>query len=122
MRYPHLITIQRPTAVVDPTPGNQNQDTGLWTGDTSAADDLDTVWEGRCDCQDLGTVINRDEAGTPTLVSDATCFLQKERAVDLVKVNDMVTITWEDQTTSDARVLKKVRLDGSLLLKRLENG
>lgn len=120
MDYPHQITIRRPApAGVDPSPGTQDQDTGLWTGDTVATDDSVTVWKGRCDCQDKGEVILRDTAGQPVLEADATCFLAKERAITLVKENDIVTITWEDRTESDARVLRIRRIDGVLLLRRL---
>lgn len=120
MDYPHLITIQRNAAAgIDPTAGQQDPDTGLWTGDTTVTDDLTTIWEGRCDVQDKGEVITRDTAGQPVLEADATCFLAKERAVTLAKENDIVTITWEDKTKSKARVLRIRRLDGVLLLRRL---
>lgn len=120
MDYPHYITIRRPAgAGVDPSPGVQDPDTGLWTGDVIATDDSVTVWKGRCDVQDKGEVILRDSAGQPTLEADAVCFLAKERAIILVKENDVVTITWEDQSESDARVLRIRRLDGVLLLRRL---
>ena len=120
MDYPHLITIKRPAnAGVDPTPGDQDEDTGLWEGDTDPSDDYTTVWKGRCDCQDKGEVILRDSSGAPTLESDAVCFLSNQRAVTWVVPNNIVTITWEDETEQDARVLQVRRLDGSLLLQRL---
>lgn len=118
MDYPHLITIYRSAAGADPTPPVQDPDTGR-TDDVDASDDNTTVWKGRCDCQDVGEVLKRDQAGAPTLESDATCFLAKERAVTLVNDGDLVTITWEDQTTSDAQVLARRRLDGVLALRRL---
>lgn len=120
MEYPHKIKIQRPVAAgTDPTQGQQDPDTGLWTGDTDATDDLSTVWEGRCDVQDRGEVITRDTAGQPILEADGVCFLAKERAATLAKEDDIVTIVWEDKTESQARVLRIRRLDGVLLLRRL---
>lgn len=120
MEYPHKIRIRRPAAAgADPTAGQQDPDTGLWTGDVDASDDLTTIWEGRCDVQDRGEVIVRDTAGQPTLEADATCFLAKERAVTMAKEGDLVAITWEDGTVGNARVLRIRRLDGVLLLRRL---
>jgi len=118
MDYPHTITIYRTAGVSDPTPASQDPDTGRTT-DADTSDDNTTIWKGRCDVQDVGEVIKRDQAGQPTLESDATCFLAKERAVSLVNDGDRVTITWEDESTSDAIVLARRRLDGVLSLRRL---
>jgi hypothetical protein len=118
MNYPHQITVYRPAGNADPTPIVQDPDTGH-TADSDLTDDNTTVWTGRCDVQDIGEVLKRDPAGQPVLESDATCFLAKERAVTLVEDGDLVTITWEDQTTSDAQVLSRRRLDGVLALRRL---
>lgn len=118
MDYPHTITIYRPAGAADPTPITQDPDTGHTT-DSNLTDDNTTVWEGRCDVQDVGEVLKRDQAGQPILESDATCFLAKERAVSLVNDGDKVTITWEDKSTSDAIVLAKRRIDGVLSLRRL---
>lgn len=120
MDYPHKIRIYRAAgAGIDPTPANQDPDTGRTTGDANLTDDDTTIWEGKCDVQDRGEVIQRDQAGQPTLESDATCFLQKERAVSIVNVNDRVTVTWEDGSKQNATVLQKRRIDGALLLRRL---
>lgn len=119
MDYPHKIKIYRAAGVgIDPTPATQDPDTGRTT-DVNLLDDDTTIWEGRCDVQDKGEVIQRDQAGQPTLESDATCFLAKERAVSIVNINDRVTVTWEDGSTQNAVVLQKRRLDGALLLRRL---
>lgn len=118
MDYPHQITIYRPAGSADPTPIVQDPDTGHTT-DSNITDDTTTVWKGRCDVQDRGEVLKRDQAGQPMLESDATCFLSKERAISLVNDGDLVTITWEDKTTSDAQVLSRRRLDGVLNLRRL---
>lgn len=105
MSYPHRLSITREGT------GSQDPDTGAWTPGTAVM-----IYDGPADVQDGGETIQRDSDGRPTAVSDATAYLEDERAVGSIYVGDRAVVTWEDGTTADARVLKVVRLDGKLQL------
>lgn len=107
MRYPHRLLITRPVA----GGGTQNPDTGVSTPGSST-----TVYDGNADVQDEGKALSRDTDGRPTEMSDAVAYLADEAAIGSIKNGDGAVVTWEDGTTADATVQKRVRLDGKLHL------
>lgn len=108
MSYPHRWVCTRP----DPTdPGTQDPDTGAWTPGSGT-----TVYDGEADCQDEGETLRRDQDGRPLQSSEAVLYLEDESKVADHRPGDTGTVTWEDGTTSDAEVVRVVRLDGKLHL------
>jgi hypothetical protein len=73
------------------------------------------VYDAAVDAQDVGEVLSRDNTGTPTATSDVTLFLADESKLVDIKRNDVVTITWENQITRDARVARVRIIDGAVL-------
>ena len=118
MNYPHYIRIYR--AGGDTTgQGEQNDDTGRWTDDTTLPDDA-FVTKGRADVQDMGIRIDRTTAGMPVLEADYTVFMRTESKIKRCKIGDLVTIEWNDERPDTTARITKVRtLDGSLLLQQV---
>lgn len=119
MNFPHYVVVTRTGPGANTPGGVQDPDEGTWTDDPALPDKA-LVTKGRADVQDVGTVVQRDEAGMPTLTSDATCFFRTESKVKLCKDGDTVLIHWNDgQPDSTARIVKIRRLDGTLMLSRV---
>ena len=98
--------------------GDPDPETGL-IPDCPPGSDYQVVLEGLADVQDKPTILMRDAAGLPTLTADAVCFLADEKPISLVKPGDTVIVTWQDESTSDAEVMKVERFEGTMYLRRL---
>lgn len=120
--YPHRLKILQgqPGSTVAGPVGSQDEEEGTWTPtDNPEAPSADTVYEDLADVQDKGIVLSRDQSGAPTETADAVAYLADESKIGQIKVGQTAEVTWEDGTTSLGRVVKVVRLDGSLMLKNL---
>ena len=113
LKYPHTITITRPT----PGVSAGSMVSGVWVPNVTAT--LVAVYTGVADVQDTPKVLLRDASGVPVIVSDATVFLADGVNAAIVHEEDFVTVTWEDGTTDDARVMQTRRLDDRLALQWL---
>lgn len=111
MKYPHHWLCLRPDAA---TPGTQDPTTGALTGAGTL-----TVYDGKADCQDEGEETSRDAEGRLLIRSVSRLFLADTSKIGAHKAGDVGTVTWEDQTTDDAKVVSVRRLDSSLELEWL---
>ena len=122
--YNETIIISR----VDPTgsgsgAGTQNATTGVFTptDPETTHDGRVVIYEGVADVQDKPEVLTRDKTGQPLLTADGQIFLRDEAKIGLIKVRDIVEVTWSDGRTSDGEVMQVQRLDGSVYIRRLDN-
>ena len=122
MNFPHYITVTRGGGTTGTPGGTQDPDEGTWEDDPTLPDE-NIVTKGRADVQDIGAATKRNEAGMPTLMSDATAFFNTEEKAKLCRPGDLVRIEWNDGTPDAfARIVKVRRLDGALSLGELTYG
>lgn len=108
MSYPHRLRVTRASG------GAQDPDTGAWTPEAATV-----LYDGAADVQDEGEAMVRDADGRPLSTSDGVAYLASESAIGTMRPGDACLVTWPDGTTSDAEVLRVVRLDGKLHLRWL---
>lgn len=120
--FPHRLKIlqgQPDSSVAGPV-GSQDEEEGTWTPtDSPEAPSADTIYEDLADVQDKGIILARDQSGAPTETADAVAYLADESKIGEIKVGQTAEVTWEDGSVSKGRIVKVVRLDGSLMLKNL---
>jgi hypothetical protein len=113
--YPHTLRITRGST--DPGAGGQDVD-GVWTPDPGQPQEV-VLYDGPADVQDGGDTVERDNAGSPTAISNAVAFLADESQLSLILPNDAAKVTWADGSVTQAAVNKVRKLDGTIFLKRL---
>lgn len=101
--YPHRFRVAT-TAV-----GVQDDDTGAYTPGSETV-----LYDGFADVQDEGETMRRDADGRPLTMSEGVIYLEDEAAVATLSPGLPGVVTWEDGSTSDAEILRAVRLDGKL--------
>lgn len=118
-RWPHRLRIYD-TATGAVSPGGYTDDDGVWHDDPAVPDTID-LYDGEADVQDGGAMFNRDTNGAVVDQSDAVAFLRRTKDIGSFanKTTLKAEITWEDDTTSQADVVKIRRLDGTVWLKRI---
>src|SRR4051812_14725812 len=79
--------------------GTQDAETGVWT---AAGGNPNLLYDGRCDAQDKGRVLTRDQQGNPMVTADLTLFLPVRGTVGRTGIaqDDVATVTWTDGTTT----------------------
>jgi hypothetical protein len=99
------------------TGGAQDQESGVWT---PAGTGSRVIYDGKCDAQDKGRVLTRDQQGNPMVTADITLFLPVRGMVSKagIQQDDVATVTWVDGTTTVGQVLRADRLDDSVYLRR----
>lgn len=108
MSYPHRFRVSERAA------GTQNPDTGQHTPGAETV-----LYDGPADVQDGGKALRRDNDGRAVETSDAVVFLADPSAAAQLRPGLAGVVTWEDGKTSDAEILRSVRLDGTLFLRWL---
>ena len=107
--YPHRLRVTRS----NPTPGAVDPETG---DVTPGGADL-VLYDGLADVQDAGEAVPRNASGMPALASDATAFLQDEKAGLAIEPNDVATVFYPGgERTAEGEVKFVRELDGAVLI------
>jgi hypothetical protein len=111
--WPHRVTVRAPGGGT----AGEFSDQDVWQDESGETPEV--LFDGPANVNDRGRVLQRDESGLPSQVSDATCYLKKKGAAARIPSDAVVTIDWKDGTTSDAVVIGARHADNSLELKRV---